>query len=116
MDPQPPNDLPAVPPPMPIAPPPDRHNGLAVASLVLGISSIALFFTVVFPFILGTLAVIFGVIGWTKANKGAPQKGLAIAGSICGAFGIALAILVLALFSTASFEFHTFSPSFSPMP
>ena len=80
---------PTGPPPPPPAPPaPQPTNGMAVASLVLGILSILLFFTVVPPFILGGLGVIFGIIGLTKAGQGAPNKGLAIAGLVCGAIGL----------------------------
>lgn len=116
MDPTPPNDPPAI-PPMPFAPAPQRTNGLAVASLMLGILAIVLFFTVVFPIILGILAVIFGAIGWAKANQGADHKGLAIAGLICGILGIAAMILFVAVFASTTVDIiNSYTPSISPMP
>ena len=91
--------LPPAAPAMPGAPAvPVKTNGLAVASLVLGILSLLLFFTVVPPFILGILAVVFGAIGISRANQGAGGKGMAVAGLVCGALGVVVAILFIALF------------------
>jgi hypothetical protein len=113
---EPPEQAPPPLPGMPVAPQPATGNGLAVASLVCGILAIVLFFSIVFPIILGILAVIFGVIGIGKANKGASGKGLAIAGIVCGVVGVALAIAFIALFTTTSVEIiHSFSPSVSPI-
>jgi hypothetical protein len=58
-------------------------NGMAVASLVLGIVQCI-------PFLMGLLAVIFGILGIRKANRdpAAGGKGLAIAGLILGVLGI----------------------------
>ena len=85
----------------PRRPPVQPTNGMAVASLVLGILSSLLFFTVVPPFILGGLGVLFGILGLTKAGQGAPNKGMAIAGLVCGAVGIVAAIAFIALVVTA---------------
>ena len=116
MDPGPPNDLPPV-PPLPTAPAPSRANGLAVASLVLGILATVLFFTIVFPIIFGLLAVIFGAVAWRKANQGAEHRGLAIAGLILGLVGIAAMIAFVAFFATTTVEIiNSYTPSISPMP
>jgi hypothetical protein len=56
-----------------------QGNGLAVAGLVCGIVGL-LFFSVV----LGPLAIIFGGVGWSKANHGAPHRGMAIAAVVFG--------------------------------
>jgi hypothetical protein len=114
---EPPEQTPPPLPGMPVAPPPtSTTNGLAVASLVCGILAVVLFFSIVFPIILGILAVIFGAIGIGKANNGASGKGLAIAGIVCGVLGVALAIAFIALFTTTSVEIiHSFSPSVSPI-
>lgn len=92
-----PDGLPAAPPPMPGAPVgvPKRSNGFAVASLVLGILTLVMFFAVWIPILMGILAVVFGGIGISRANKGAGQKGLAIAGLVCGAVGMLAAILFI---------------------
>jgi Domain of unknown function (DUF4190) len=66
-------------------------NGLAIAGLVCGI--IGVFFANV---ILGPLAIIFGGIAWSKANQGAPRRGMAIAAVILGIVDIALFVIVLA--------------------
>jgi hypothetical protein len=97
----PPHELPTAPPPMPGAPgvaPAASSNGFAVASLVLGIVSLVMFFTVWLPFLLGVLAIVFGTLGISRANKlGGKQKGLAIAGIVCGAVAMVLAILFIVL-------------------
>jgi hypothetical protein len=96
----PPAATPAAPPPMPGQPmmSATKSNGFAVASLVLGILTLVLFFTIWLPFVLGALAIVFGALGISKANKGAGQKGMAIAGLICGAVGVVITIAFLALF------------------
>jgi hypothetical protein len=119
MDPNPPSDPPAsTPPPMPTVPPQaPRTNGIAVASLVCGILAVLLFFTVVFPIILGILALIFGAVGIGNANKGAGGKGMAIAGLICGAVGIAAMIAFVAIFANTTVDIiNSYTPSISPRP
>lgn len=63
-------------------------NGMATASLVLGILGFFL------P-ILSILALIFGGIGISKANQGATGKGLAIAGLVLGIVGTLVLLYVL---------------------
>ena len=60
-------------------------NGLAIAGLVCGLVG-ALFFSV----ILGPLAIIFGGIGWSRANRGARHRGMAIAAVILGVIDLIL--------------------------
>jgi hypothetical protein len=71
-----------------------QGNGLAVAGLVCGLVGL-LFFNV----ILGPLAIIFGGVGWSKANHGAKHRGMAIAAVVFGVldlvvWGIFLAVAV----------------------
>lgn len=66
-------------------------NGFCVASLVLGIIGLPASCTVITPL----LAIVFGVIGLSQANKEGAEsggKGMAIAGIICGAIGCMLAL------------------------
>lgn len=73
--------------------PPLPSNGMGVASLVLGIIASAAFCLWPVAIVLGILAVIFGAIGRSKANRGeATNGGQALAGVICGAVGSALAL------------------------
>jgi hypothetical protein len=84
------------PPPMQTAPPQVVYqyppaqptNGLAVAALVVGIVGLVLFWTVWGGVILGILGLVFGAVGLNKSNRGAPNKGMAVAGLTLG--GIAL--------------------------
>jgi hypothetical protein len=67
-------------------------KGLAIAALVLGITSFLFF-----PIATGTLGIIFGTMALKriKANPNQEGKGMAKAGVICGIIGLALWILLL---------------------
>jgi hypothetical protein len=67
-----------------------QSNGLAIAGLVCGLVGL-LFFSV----ILGPLAIVFGGIGVSRANRGAPHKGLAIAAVALGVVDLLLFILLV---------------------
>lgn len=67
-----------------------RKNGFSIASLVLGILSIACCCFNYIPLILGILSVIFAIID--KKNN-ATMNGMAIAGLICGIVSIVLALI-----------------------
>jgi hypothetical protein len=67
-------------------------NGLAIAGLVCGLVG-TLFFNVV----LGPLAIIFGGVGLSRANRGAGHRGMAMAAVILGVvdliiFGVLVAV------------------------
>lgn len=72
-------------------------NGLATASLVLGIITAVFFFTIIgwiFVPILGLLAIIFGIIGMSTAGKlNGLGKGKAITGLILGFSPIVLTVI-----------------------
>lgn len=67
-------------------------NGMAIAGFVCALVGIF-----VFQFILGPLGLIFGAIGWSGANRGAPHRGLAIASVIIGTIDIILFIFIALL-------------------
>lgn len=79
---------------------PKPKNGLAITALVLGIIAIVLG---VIPgigfisFLLGPLAVIFGIIALVKKQK----KGFSITGIVLGALGAVIAGLITALIAVA---------------
>ncbi|MFC8199877.1 hypothetical protein ACFUTV_31465 [Streptomyces sp. NPDC057298] len=82
-------------PGMPMMP----SNGLGTAGLVLGIIAAVGFCLWPVALACGVLAVIFGAIGRGKARRGeATNPGQALAGIICGAVGIALAIAFVVVF------------------
>ncbi len=95
------------PPGYPYAPPPGfppaapypvrpKTNGLALASMILGILGITIgLCLLVFP-VMPILAVVFGHIGMGQIRKtGAAGRGYAIAGLVTGYIGIGLAVLWL---------------------
>lgn len=77
---------------MPIA----LNNGFGTAALVLGIVGTVLFFTVAFGLLLGLLAIVFGAIGRSKADRGeADNGGSALAGLIMGGVAMLLSVLMV---------------------
>ena len=77
-----------------------KKNGMATASLVLGILSIVLFFTSWIAIILGVLAIIFGVVAKNKIKADpelAHTAGAAKGGLIMGIIGVVIAIVVIVI-------------------
>jgi hypothetical protein len=73
-------------------------NGMGTAGLVLGIISVVIFYLWPVAIVLGVLALVFGFIGRSKARRGeATNPGQALAGVICGAAGLVLALGILTL-------------------
>jgi hypothetical protein len=63
-------------------------NGLAIAGLVCGL--VGLLFL---PIVLGPLAIIFGGIGLSRANRGAGHKGMSIAAIVLGIADLVVMVL-----------------------
>ncbi|MDR3645897.1 MAG: DUF4190 domain-containing protein [Clostridia bacterium] len=84
-------------------------NGLAVASMVLGIASMPLLLFCGVGIVTAIIAVVFGFVALRsiKASNGAQQgSGMAIAGIVCGFSAIALLllyILIITLTGVASY-------------
>jgi hypothetical protein len=73
-------------------------GGMATAALVLGILALITSFTLIGGVLLGLLAIIFGIIGLRRANRGlALGRGRAIAGIILGLLGILVAAALIAV-------------------
>jgi hypothetical protein len=70
---------------------------MAVAGLVLGILAVVFCWFPFLNWILAILGIIFGGLGISKANKGAPGKGMAIAGLVCGVVGFLVGTLIFIL-------------------
>ena len=114
-DSQPPR-LPDPPPaggPMPYQPAQAGTNGMAVASLVLGISA-AILGILLFPLgiVCGILAVVFGFVGKGNAAQTGAGRGMAIAGIILGIVGIVLGLLwIIFIVAVADHNAIRISPS-----
>jgi hypothetical protein len=76
-------------------------NGLAIAGLVCGI--IGLFR---FNFILGSLAIIFGGAGVSKANRGAGHQGMAWACVVLGIIDVLIFAGLIALAASHHRHFY----------
>ncbi|WP_307798861.1 DUF4190 domain-containing protein [Streptomyces beijiangensis] len=64
-------------------------NGFGIAGMVLGILSVVIFCAWGIGIVLGVLALIFGILGRKRANRGeASNGGMALAGIILGSIGI----------------------------
>ena len=75
---------------------PAQGNGIAVAAMVLGIVSLALFFIPIVGLICGLIGFILGFSGLSKANRlGGKGKGMAIAGIVTGIIGTLIGAWVL---------------------
>ncbi|WP_225801710.1 DUF4190 domain-containing protein [Streptomyces sp. NK15101] len=88
-----------------------RGNGLATASLVLGIAAILLFWTVFGGIVLGLLALVFGVIGARKARRGGgPHSRMSLIGAILGVLAALASAVILAIGASilGSDEFKNF--------
>lgn len=70
-----------------------RRNAMGTTALIVGIASIPLCFLVV----LGPLAIIFGIIGRTRASRRqADNGGAALTGIVLGTVGVLLSALLIA--------------------
>ena len=61
-----------------------------------------------FNVVLGPLAIIFGGIGWSKANKGARGRGMAIAAVVLGVIDLVIFFVLLAVAANngGAFSWH----------
>ncbi|MFJ4695684.1 DUF4190 domain-containing protein [Streptomyces sp. NPDC088766] len=81
---------------------PAPSNGMGITAMVLGIVAAVGFCLWPVAIIVGVLALIFGLIGRSKANRGeATNPGQALAGIICGAVGLALGVGLAVLVTVA---------------
>ena len=95
------------PPAQPTPPPPPpaggytppasgQSNGLAIAGMVLGISSIVLFFLSWIATMIAIVGLILSLVGLNKAKQlGGLGRGMAIAGVVTSSLGIVASVVTL---------------------
>jgi Domain of unknown function (DUF4190) len=85
------------------APQRQGNNGLAIAGLVCGLVGLLLFW-----FVLGPLAIIFGGVGLSRAKRGAGHRGMAIAAIVLGVIDIVVysIVLVAVVKHGGAFSYH----------
>ena len=111
---QPPGQYPGQPPGQ--YPAARRRNGMGTAALVLGVVAVVLVLLLLFSPIgafLGLLAVLFGILGIMRANRGeADNRGQAVAGLVTGAIallvGVFFTVSIGVWFSTHVNDFNHF--------
>ncbi|MBI1758516.1 MAG: DUF4190 domain-containing protein [Actinobacteria bacterium] len=80
-------------------PPAKGGSGMAIAALVLGIVSIVLSFTIWVGAIAGIVGLILGIVGISHAKRpGGSGRGVAIAGVVTSALGLAAVVGILIFF------------------
>ena len=79
-------------------------NGLAIAGMVLAICAVVLSWLPGFNFVCWILGLIFSAIGLKNANRGAPHRGMAIAGLVISLAGIVLTIILVVLIGVAAVD------------
>ncbi|GGY35621.1 DUF4190 domain-containing protein [Streptomyces omiyaensis] len=96
--------------PLPYGPLPGQYNGMGTAGMVLGIIGTCLFWFYGVPsIILGVLALIFGILGRKRANRGeASNGGAATAGIVLGAVSTVLGAAFIALVVWAVVSYDTY--------
>jgi ABC-type Fe3+-siderophore transport system permease subunit len=87
------------------------RNGLGTAALVVGIIALLTCWTVIGGIVLGILAIVLGAVGRGRAKRGeASNEGVALAGLIVGALGLALTVVLVAAGASILFrhpkQFH----------
>ena len=109
---QPPAPPPPPPPPgMGAAPAAGPTNGLAIAGMVLGITSIVLFFLSWIDTIIAIVGLILSLVGLSKSKQlGGLGRGMAIAGIVTSSVGIvaSIAITIYALNRAEEFSQYNF--------
>jgi hypothetical protein len=98
------------PPPPPGSPAPtpggQQNNTFGLLALILGIVSIPLVCCLYLGVPVGIAAVVLGFLGKQKADQGlANNRGMAIAGMICGAAAVVFAVLSLIAFFAFDWNF-----------
>ncbi|NML55001.1 DUF4190 domain-containing protein [Streptomyces sp. R302] len=94
-------------------PMPGQYNGMGTAGMVLGIVGTCLFWFYGVPsIVLGILALIFGIVGRKRANRGeATNGGAATAGIVLGIVSVLLGAAMIAFFVWAVTSFEEYSDS-----
>lgn len=94
--------------PIPGQPPQQPQNALGITSLVLGIASFPLLCCFSLGILTGIAAVVTGILGKNKADQGlATNRGLALAGIICGAIAAVLGVIaIIVSLTTDAFDYN----------
>lgn len=80
----------------------EAQKGFSIASMILGILSTVLFFTIIPPIIFAVMAIVFGIIGLKKSGKG-----MAIAGICTAGVGLLLSVAFILIFMVYNHEVKT---------
>ena len=77
---------------------PSRSSGLAIFALVCGVLALLSSWTVIGGILLGTVAVVLGIVALSRIKRGlGAGRGMAITGIVTGILGTVLAIALIAV-------------------
>jgi hypothetical protein len=103
---QPPVQPPPPPPPPGTygAPVAGQQNGLAIAGMVVGISSLVLFFLAWIATIIAIVGLVLSLVGLNKSKQlGGLGRGMAVAGVVTSSIGI-VASIVITIYAVQRYE------------
>jgi hypothetical protein len=72
-------------------------NGMAIAGMVLAICAVVVSWLPGVNFVCWLLGLIFSIVGLRNANRGAPYRGMAIAGLVISLVGIVSIIILVVI-------------------
>lgn len=94
----------------PYGPPTTARNGLGVAALVLGIIAVLLSWVPFLGLLLGTLAIVFAVLGRRRVSRHqADNGGVAVAGLVTGIVALVFCAIATTVFIMFAEEITDFS-------
>lgn len=72
-------------------------NGMAITGMVLAICAVVVSWLPGVNFVCWLLGLVFSIVGLRNANRGAPYRGMAIAGLVISLAGIVLIIILVVI-------------------
>lgn len=85
-----------------VAPTSNPGKGLGIASMVLGIVSLALFCVIYLSIPCALVGVVLGGVGLKKSKDAGMPAGMAVAGLVCSIICLAIVIIIYAAGATAA--------------
>jgi len=92
---------------------PNRLNGVSLAAMIVGILSVVFSWVPLWGSVMGATALALGIVGLAKR---APNRGMALAGTILGAVGLVFSIIAVIIWLIVLIAAPTPAASGTPVP